>query len=133
MLEGKIRLENTLETSVTTPEQHRRILAVMQPNAITLRSFLERNRRDFAAVVDKRQSARHRRQAWRRLKFRRSKAVRLLEESRIRRQFLQTVLEKLKQIARRMEALQRAACRPGFSRDAVRSVDRAGNCRTSSA
>ena len=47
--------------------------------------------------------------------FRRTKAVRLLEETPIRWQFWQVVLEKLKQIARRMEDIQKQLADPGYS------------------
>jgi RNA polymerase primary sigma factor len=117
MLTGKMRLENALATTISSLEQRRRILAVMEPNFRTLSNLIQQNRRDFAVVVDKSRSAAVRRMAWRRLMYRRTKAVRLLEETPIRQQSLQVVQVKLKQIARRMEELQKQLTDPAADID----------------
>ena len=50
-------------------------------------------------------SPEHRQQARRRLLFRRAKAIRLVEETLVRRQHLEVILDRLKDIARQMDAL----------------------------
>jgi RNA polymerase primary sigma factor len=105
VLSGRMRSDATFDQTVTEPEHRQRIAAILEANVPTLRSLLERNRRDFVTVCDGTKSSTARRVAWRRWMFRRAKAARLLEETPIRRSFLQIVLDKLKQIARRMDAI----------------------------
>jgi RNA polymerase primary sigma factor len=122
LLSGKIRLELTLEKAANL-EQRRRILAVLQPNLHTLCHLLKQNRRDFFIVVNKRQPAFRRRAARRRLMFRRVKAVRLVEETPIRRHFLLAMLEKLQQTARRMEDLYKPGSESGQQADPARAAE----------
>ena len=117
MLTGKMRLENTLQVTVASHAQRQRTLALIQPNLRTLSYLVQKNRRDFRFALNKRRPAAARRVAWRRMMYRRTKAVRLLEETPIRRQFWQVVLEKLKQIARRMEEIQKHLADPAVSAD----------------
>ena len=62
---------------------------------------------DFAAADLAAAVGRARRRVRRRLLLRRAKAIRLVEETPVRRQHLQVVLERLKEIARRMDAAVR--------------------------
>ena len=117
MLSGKMRLENTLQVTVASHAQRQRTLALIQPNLRTLSYLVQKNRRDFRFALDKRRPAAVRRVAWRRMMYRRTKAVRLLEETPIRRQLWQVVLEKLKQIAHRMEEIQKHLADPAVSAD----------------
>lgn len=105
VLSGRMRSDATFDQTVTEPEHRQRIAAILEVNVPTLRSMLERNRRDYATVRDCKQPAATRRAAWRRWMFRRAKAARLLDETPIRRSYLQMVLDKLKQVARRMDAI----------------------------
>jgi RNA polymerase primary sigma factor len=114
VVSGKMRLETTLDILLPSFPVRQRYLRVLQANLPTLRSLLERNRRDFAIAVSKSQPAARRRQAWRRLEHRRAKAVRLLEETPIRLQFLLVVLDKFKQIARRMEEARQKLADPAW-------------------
>jgi len=123
MLSGATRLENTLVMTISNASQRRRILAALQPNLRTLSYLIQQNRRDFAFVVNKRHPVSARRVVWRRMMFRRTKAVRLLEETPIRWQYLQIVLEKLKEIARRMEELQKQLADSTTQADAGRIVE----------
>ncbi len=128
ILSGKMRPENILVSTISNSMQRRRILALLQPNLQTLSYLIEQNRRDFAFVINKRHSTATRRAAWRRLMYRRTKAVRLLEETPIRQQFLQVVLEKLKETAHRMEELQRQLTDPAMQADAGRIGELRSNC-----
>jgi RNA polymerase primary sigma factor len=123
MLIGKMRPENTLATTISGLLQRQRILAVIRPNLHTLSHLIRQNRRDFAFVVNKRYPPAARRAVWRRMMFRRTKAVRLLEETPIRRQYLQVVLEKLKQIVRRMEEIQKQLLDPTIQADKGRIAE----------
>jgi len=102
---GRLRLDRTVEVSVTNLREKRRIMALLEPNLRTLRHLLQRNQEDFAIAISKRQRMRQRREAWRRLVCRRNKAVRLIEEVGLRTQRLQPLLEKLKQISERQGLL----------------------------
>lgn len=129
MLGGKMRLEKALATTISGPMQRRKIFAVLQPNLHTLSYLIQQNRRDFAFVANKRHPAAARRVVWRRLMFRRTKAVRLLEETPIRQQYLQAVLDKLKQIARRMAELQTQLADPVARADKGRIKELRGELR----
>jgi RNA polymerase primary sigma factor len=103
--DGKLRLDRTVEVSVTNLRQKRRILRLLDPNLQTLRSLLLRNQEDFAVATSKARSSGERRAAWRRVVRRRSKATRLIEEFGLRTGRLLPLLEKVRQISERMDAL----------------------------
>jgi RNA polymerase primary sigma factor len=103
--EGKLRLDRTVEVSVTDIREKRHIMGVLQPNLRTLREILRRNRGDYLAALNKRQTKAARRVAWRRLVRRRGRAVRLIEELGLRTQRLQPLLERLRQVSDRMDEI----------------------------
>jgi RNA polymerase primary sigma factor len=122
--DGELRLDRTIEVSVTNTTEKRNIMRRLGPNLITLRHLLSQNRRDFCIAINRRQSPAARRRAWRRLVVRRNKAVRLIEELNLRTNRLQPLLEKLEEICYRMMTLKRQlveARRGGFA--AGRSVE----------
>ncbi|NLE39837.1 MAG: sigma-70 family RNA polymerase sigma factor, partial [Pirellulaceae bacterium] len=102
---GKLRLDRTIEVSVTNLREKRRIVQLLTPNLHTLRNLLLRNRRDFAVVVDGKTGVRARREAWHRLSRRRLKAVRLIEEFGLRSGRLTSAFGRLRQISDRMDNL----------------------------
>ncbi len=122
ILRGKMRLEVVMEKPISSFQQRQRILAVLAPNLRTLSHLIQQDRRDFALVIDKRQALNRRRKAWRRLMFRRMKAGRLVEETPLRRQYLQPMLEKLKQIGRELEELYTQATGPVLPADSDRAA-----------
>ena len=87
--DGRLRLDRTVEVSVTNLRQKRHIMGLLGPNLRTLRHLLEANRRDYYIAISRRQLRRKRREAWKRLCLRRHKAVRLIEELNLRTQRLQ--------------------------------------------
>ncbi|MBN2024867.1 MAG: sigma-70 family RNA polymerase sigma factor [Pirellulales bacterium] len=103
--DGRLRLDRTVEVSVTNVRQKRRILRLLGPNLHTLGHLLCRNQEDFRVVRDGRIPMSQRQAAWHRLIRRRYKAVRLIEEFGLRLQRLQPLLEKLHRIAERMDCL----------------------------
>ncbi len=103
--EGRLRLDRTVEVSVTNIRQKRHIMRLMGPNLRTLHHLLKRNREDFRIVISKSCPRLKRRAAWRRLVIRRNKAVRLIEELGLRTQRLLPMLANVKEISRRMDDL----------------------------
>ncbi len=104
--DGELRLDRTIEVSVTNTQEKKRILKRLGPNLATLVKLLHQNQRDFSLAIHKKHPLAERRLAWRRLVRRRHRAVRLVEELNLRTQRLQPLLEKLGEIAQRMQALR---------------------------
>ncbi|MCX7424275.1 MAG: sigma-70 family RNA polymerase sigma factor [Planctomycetia bacterium] len=105
--DGKLRLDRTVEVSVTNIRQKRRILRLLGPNLETLRNLLVRNQEDFSIATSKGRPRSERRAAWRRMVRRRNKATRLIEEFGLRTGRLLPLLDKIRQISERMDALVR--------------------------
>ncbi|MFV1966879.1 MAG: sigma-70 family RNA polymerase sigma factor [Pirellulaceae bacterium] len=105
--DGELRLDRTIEVSVTDAVEKRNIMRRLGPNLTTLRHLLAENRRDFMIAIHRRQPRRARREAWRRLVKRRNKAVRLVEELNLRTNRLQPLFDKLCEICETMAALKR--------------------------
>ena len=104
--DGKLRLDRTIEVSVINVTEKRRLLKVLDPNLHTLKHLLRRNRKDFTVAINKHLPRKPRREAWRRLVTRRGRAVRLIEELGLRTGRLRPILDKLKQISRRMNEVE---------------------------
>ena len=104
--DGALRLDRTIEVSVTNTVEKKRILRRLDPNVATLIKLLRQNQRDFSFVIQKKNSAEERHAVWRRLTRRRNRAVRLVEELNLRTQRLEPLLTKLAEIAHRMQALR---------------------------
>jgi RNA polymerase primary sigma factor len=120
--DGRLRLDRTVEVSVTNVRGKRHIQGLLEPNLRTLRQLLRRNREDFAVAISKSRPRRERREAWRRLVVRRQKAVRLVEELALRTQRLQPLWENLQQVSQRMESLASELAQLRGSRLAVDRV-----------
>jgi RNA polymerase primary sigma factor len=103
--DGELRLDRTVDVSVTDAAEKKRIMARLHPNLKTLDHLLKQNERDFRTVISRSAKMADRRTAWRRLVLRRHKAVRLVEELDLRTQRLQPLMEKLAQISKRMDDL----------------------------
>ena len=103
--DGELRLDRTVEVSVTDATEKKAILSLLTPNLATLDHLLRKNVGDFRIAISKRQPVGQRRAAWRRLVLRRRKAVRLVEELNLRTQRLQPVMDKLVEISDRMNTL----------------------------
>jgi RNA polymerase primary sigma factor len=104
--DGQLRLDRTIEVSVTNTTEKKRIMKRIGPNVATLRHLLQQNHRDYHAAVSKRLPMRERRAAWKRLTRRRNKAVRLVEEMNLRNNRLQPLFEKLGEILLRKKTLK---------------------------
>ncbi len=98
----KLRLDRTIEVSVTNASEKKAIMQRIIPNGRTLKHLLEQNTADYMVAINKRLPMRQRRAAWKNLVIRRNKAVRLIEEMNLRTGKLQPLFEKLRRAAERM-------------------------------
>jgi hypothetical protein len=80
----QLRLDRTIEVSVTNKLEKARIIKRLIPNLATLKELLKQNKEDFLVAIDKKFTMTSRRSAWRRLVIRRNKCVRLVEELNLR-------------------------------------------------
>jgi len=100
--DGKLRLDRTIEISVTNTAEKRRVLQRIGPNLVTIRHLLAQNQVDFRTAVSRRATSAQKHAAWRRLVFRRNKALRLVEELNLRLQRILPLMDQLQEISDRM-------------------------------
>ena len=105
--DGKLRLDRTIEVSVTNKSEKKRIMQRLVPNVVTLRKLLDANRGDYKQAIHPREKTKERKAAWRRLVDRRYRAVRLVEELNLRINRLQPLFEQLCDVNNRMQLLYR--------------------------
>jgi len=103
----ELRLDRTIEVSVTNKVEKVRIMARLEPNLKTLRKLLAQNKIDYATSIAKSNPIKERRAAWKRLVRRRNKCVKLVEESNLRINRLQPLFTQLEEINTRMQDLTR--------------------------
>ncbi len=115
--DGKLRLDRTIEVSVTNKAEKKRILLRLVPNVRTIRMLLKANHRDYRVAISRRRDSPERREAWKRLVRRRYRAVRLVEEMNLRVNRLQPIFKQLCDVSERMHRLHfqiQAATRTGY-------------------
>ncbi|MEC8475444.1 MAG: sigma-70 family RNA polymerase sigma factor [Planctomycetota bacterium] len=100
----KLRLDRTIEVSVTNASEKKAIMRRIVPNCRTIHHLLILNRSDYCTAVNKRLPLRQRRAAWKNLVIRRNKAVRLVEEMNLRTSKLQPIYEKMRRVMNQMSA-----------------------------
>ena len=103
---GELRLDRTIEVSVTNTKEKKSIMRRLGPNLQTLRYLLEQNRADYLIAINRHHRRKLRHEAWKRLVIRRNKAVRLVEELNLRTNKLQPLFDKLAEISDRMQVLR---------------------------
>jgi len=103
--QGQLRLDRTIEVSVTDAAEKKRILARLKPNLKTLQHLLKENARDFRFVISLKHPLSERKVMWKRILRRRRKAIRLVEELGLRTQRLQHLSQQLLRLSRRMDEL----------------------------
>jgi RNA polymerase primary sigma factor len=106
VLRKKLRLDRTIEVSVTNKEEKKRIMLRLVPNLKTLKHLLALNHEDYVSAVSKSNPMATRREAWQRLVKRRNKCVKLIEEMNLRYSRLQPLFEQLEEINTRMQDLK---------------------------
>ncbi len=104
--DGKLRLDRTIEVSVTNATEKVAIMRRIGPNIKTLRHLLLRNHGDYYLAINKSVPIEERRAAWKRLVCRRNKAVRLVEEMNLRTNRLEPMFVKLIAIENQMRTLK---------------------------
>ena len=104
--DGKLRLDRTIEVSVTNATEKVAIMRRIGPNIKTLRHLLLRNHGDYYIAINRSLPNSERHQAWRRLVCRRNKAVRLIEEMNLRTNRLEPMFTKLRTLESQMANLK---------------------------
>ncbi len=103
--DGELRIDRTVEVSVTNTAEKKKIMLRLHPNLKTIEHLLHRNRQDFRVVISRSTPMAVRRATYRQMVRRRAKAVRLVGEMKLRSQKLQPLFENLQDISRRMNSL----------------------------
>ena len=112
VFDGTLRLDRTIEISVTNTSEKKRILKRIGPNLETARHLLNLNQADYRIAVSRHATRAVKHAAWRRLVNRRNKAVRLVEELNIRLQRLMPLWEQLQEISKRMSTIKQQLQNP---------------------
>ena len=125
---GELRIDRTVEVSVTNMAEKRRIMQQLGPNLETIEFLLKQNRHDFQSMISKRHTQNIRRAAWKKLRHRRFKIVRLIEELGLRETKILPLFKNLEKICSRMRELKNQLdevslgreCMPGSSVSRIR-------------
>lgn len=104
--DSKLRLDRTIEVSVTNAAEKKAIMKRIVPNINTLRHLLIQNHHDYFVAINRKATSTARSEAWMRLTRRRNRAVRLVEEMNLRTNRLEPLFEKLQAIDARMRTLK---------------------------
>jgi RNA polymerase primary sigma factor len=99
---GKLRLDRTVDVSVTDAVRKKHLNGLLDPHLNTLHKIIKENRRDVVRARSPRFSPEQRSLSLHRLSLRRQKAYRLLSELRIRHAILEPYLEELRKMESRM-------------------------------
>ncbi|MDO5582205.1 MAG: sigma-70 family RNA polymerase sigma factor [Planctomycetia bacterium] len=105
VIDGSLRLDRTLNVSVTNAEGKKHFTQVLQINTQTLREILRRNREDFRIVLSRTVDPDLRKKHYSDLQARRRRAFTLLKELEIRIQCFNPGLDYLRETNRSMQAL----------------------------
>jgi len=103
---GELRLDRTIEISVTNTSEKKRTLKRLAPNLETIKHLMRLNQIDYRVAIDKRRPKAEKHSAWKRLKIRRGKIVRLVEELNLRLGKLLPVMQQLHKIGERMATIK---------------------------
>ncbi len=107
--DGRIRLDRTIDVSVSDLAAKKRFLALLDPALKTLKSILARNRKDYEAITSGALSQDERRARRKIMNARRLRAARILNELDLRTQSFLPFLDKLTRSQKKVqERLARA-------------------------
>jgi RNA polymerase primary sigma factor len=110
--DGELRLDRTIEISVTNTAEKKRTLKRLPPNLATIKHLLRLNQIDFRTAVSRKRPAPEKHAAWRRLVVRRNKIVRLVEELNLRIGKLIPIMLQLHKICERMATIKQQLSEP---------------------
>jgi RNA polymerase primary sigma factor len=102
--DGSVRLDRTIEVSVTNTAEKKRLLRRLGPNLETLHRLEAEKRQLFRIALSRRVPSAQRRDAWQSLVRKRNKGVRLVEEMNLRIQKLLPLLKRLQDLGDRLDA-----------------------------
>ncbi|MDO5553753.1 MAG: sigma-70 family RNA polymerase sigma factor [Planctomycetia bacterium] len=100
---GMLRLDRTLDVSVTDTKGKERFWQLLGPNIQTLSEITNRNRKDFEQVVSRRYSREDRRRCRRLLAKRRGHAFHLINELDLRLPFYTPIVNEMERLNERMQ------------------------------
>ncbi|MFM7035321.1 MAG: RNA polymerase sigma factor RpoD/SigA [Planctomycetia bacterium] len=103
--DGGLRLDRTIEVSVTNTAEKKRLLKRLGPNLDTLHRLEREKRQLFRTALSRSVPLPKRREAWRLLVRKRNKSVRLVEEMNLRIQKLYPLLRQLQELGARLDSL----------------------------
>ena len=121
---GRLRLDRTIEVSVTNTSEKKRTLRRLGPNLETLRRLEQEKKKLFRTAMSRSIPLAKRRAAWRELVRKRSKSVRLVEEMNLRIQRLYPLLKQLREAARRIDLVRKDTARSSAAGEAGRREER---------
>jgi RNA polymerase primary sigma factor len=104
---SELRLDRTIEVSVTNTSEKSRIMKRLGPNLATLKNLISKNTRDWRTASRRGICPQVRKEIWHRLCRRRHKAVRLIEEMNLRLNRLLPIFEQLCRINEQMQTMHR--------------------------
>ncbi|MEI8229893.1 MAG: sigma-70 family RNA polymerase sigma factor [Candidatus Peregrinibacteria bacterium] len=117
----ELPMDRTMEVSVKNLDKKTQVCGLLCPNIETLQELLRRNWQDFRTAVQRKKEPEmsanddstngkskntEHNPAWKSLVRRRGRAVRLVEETKLRTNHIQPLFAKLTEISKRMNALQ---------------------------
>lgn len=111
---GRLRLDRTVDVSVTNAARKKHLGSLLKPNLRTLQKISARNRADFILICRKSTSDAERLHCRERLEKRRQKAWRLLDELHFRTACITVHLPKLVEISRKMDQMKKRLDRLRF-------------------
>jgi RNA polymerase primary sigma factor len=103
---GELPFDRTVKISVTENLEKDQVLGRMPHNLRTLDVLLDENVGDFRRLISRKLARDEKVPIHRKLKFRRRKCVKLVEELSVRTQRIQPMMKKLRQISNRMQELR---------------------------
>ena len=113
--DGAVRLDRTIEVSVTNTAEKKRLLKRLGPNLETLKRLDREKRELFRTAMSRSVPLPSRRAAWRLLVRKRNKSVRLVEEMNLRIQKLYPLLKQLRDLGSRLDAVSHRRPQAGRS------------------
>jgi len=102
---SELRLDRTIEVSVTNTAEKTRIMKRLGPNLETVKRFIAENKIDWRLVSNRQLPRKERKAIWARLCRRRHKAIRLIEEMNLRLNRLLPIFEQLCRMNEQMQTM----------------------------
>ncbi|MDR2754180.1 MAG: sigma-70 family RNA polymerase sigma factor [Planctomycetaceae bacterium] len=103
---GRLRLEQTVDISVTDRQQRQHLGRLITIHIETLKKILAQNRKDFRITISRTASRIEKKTAYNRIRYRRRRALRLIQEIHFRISLLMPYFERLEKFVFAMNSLQ---------------------------